>query len=179
MFTDEQLKKLVFPLVIEQMLAMTMGLVDTMMVASCGEAAVSGISLVDTISFLLIGLFGAMSSGGAVVVAQYFGKGDKDKVARASGQLFLAVTAAALAFMAVALIWNGQLLGLIYGNVEADVMGNARTYFYISAVSFPFLAVYNGGAALFRAVGNSRVSMQVSLFANILNIAGNALLIYG
>lgn len=178
MFTDEQLKKLVFPLVIEQMLAMTMGLVDTMMVASCGEAAVSGISLVDTISFLLIGLFGAMSSGGAVVVAQYFGKGDKGKVARASGQLFLAVTAAALVFMTVALIWNGQLLGLIYGNVEADVMGNARIYFYINAVSFPFLAVYNGGAALFRAVGNSKISMQVSLFANVLNVAGNALLIY-
>ena len=150
MFTNKQLRRLVIPLVLEQLLSVTIGMADTMMVASCGEAAVSGISLVDTISVLLIGMFGAMASGGAVTVAQYIGKKDREKVARASNQLFLSVGALALVFMALALIANRQILTLIYS-----------------------------GAALFRAVGNSKVSMQVSLFSNLLNVAGNALFIYG
>lgn len=179
MFTDKALKKLIFPLVVEQLLAVAMGMFDTMMVASCGEAAVSGISIVDTISILLIGLFGAMASGGAVVAAQYIGRRDQAKVARSSNQLFLAVGGLALFLMVVALLFNRQILHLIYGNIEADVMSNARIYFYLSAVSYPFLGIYNGGAALFRAVGNSKVSMFVSLIANVLNVAGNAVLIYG
>ncbi len=179
MFTNKQLRRLVIPLVLEQVLSVTIGMADTMMVASCGEAAVSGISLVDTISVLLIGMFGAMASGGAVTVAQYIGKKDRDKVARASNQLFLSVGALALVFMALALMGNRQILSLIYGDIDGEVMGNARIYFYFNAVSFPFLGIYNSGAALFRAVGNSKVSMQVSLFSNLLNVAGNALFIYG
>lgn len=179
MFTDKALRKLIFPLVIEQLLAVAMGMFDTMMVATCGESAVSGISIVDTISILLIGLFGAMASGGAVVAAQYIGRKDEAKVARASNQLFLAVGGLAVILMAAALLFNRQILQLIYGSIEARVMGNARIYFYLSALSYPFLGIYNGGAALFRAVGNSRVSMFVSLIANVLNVAGNAILIYG
>ena len=179
LFSQDALKKLLWPLIIEQFLAVAMGMADTVMVASCGEAAVSGISLVDSICVLLIGLFTAMASGGAVVAAQYMGRGDKEMVGRASNQLFLAVGGVALLFMTVSLIWNRGLLALLYGNVEADVMSAARIYFYIVAVSFPFLGIYNGGAALFRAVGNSKVSMKVSLVANLTNIAGNAILIYG
>lgn len=179
MFTDEALRKLIIPLVIEQFLAVAMGMADTFMVASCGESAVSGISLVDTICVLLIGLFSAMASGGAVVAAQFMGRKDKEMVGRASNQLFLAVGGVAMLFMTAALLGNGPILRLIYGGIEPQVMEAARTYFYIAAVSFPFLGIYNGGAALFRAVGNSRVSMQVSLIANILNVAGNAVLIYG
>ena len=107
------------------------------------------------------------------------GHGDKEMVGRASNQLFIAVGGVALLFMMIALIWNRGLLALLYGNVEADVMNAARIYFYIVAVSFPFLGIYNGGAALFRAVGDSKVSMKVSLVANLVNIAGNAILIYG
>lgn len=179
LFSQDALKKLLWPLIIEQFLAVAMGMADTVMVASCGEAAVSGISLVDSICVLLIGLFTAMASGGAVVAAQYMGRGDKEMVGRASNQLFLAVGGVALLFMAISLIFNRGLLNLLYGNVEADVMSAARIYFYIVAVSFPFLGIYNGGAALFRAVGDSKVSMKVSLVANLMNIAGNALLIYG
>lgn len=179
LFSQDALKKLLWPLIIEQFLAVAMGMADTVMVASCGEAAVSGISLVDSICVLLIGLFTAMASGGAVVAAQYMGRGDKEMVGRASNQLFLAVGGVALLFMAVSLIFNRGLLNLLYGNVEADVMSAASIYFYIVAVSFPFLGVYNGGAALFRAVGDSKVSMKVSLVANLMNIAGNAILIYG
>lgn len=178
MFSDKDLKKLIFPLVIEQLLGVTMGMMDTMMVASCGEAAVSGISIVDTIGVLLFGLFGAMASGGAVVAAQYIGRGEREKVGRASNQLFLSIMVLALVLMTVALVFNRQLLRLIYGSIEADVMHNASIYFYISALSYPFLGIYNGGAALFRAVGNSRVSMITSLAANILNVGGNALLIF-
>lgn len=178
LFSQSALRKLLWPLIIEQFLAVAMGMADTVMAASCGEAAVSGISLVDSICVLLIGLFTAMASGGAVVAAQYMGRGDKEMVGRASNQLFLAVGGVALLFMAVALIFNRGLLNLLYGNVEADVMSAARIYFYIVAVSFPFLGIYNGGAALFRAVGDSKVSMKVSLVANLMNIAGNALLIY-
>lgn len=100
-------------------------------------------------------------------------------VGRASNQLFIAVGGVALLFMTIALIWNRGLLALLYGNVEADVMSAARIYFYIVAVSFPFLGIYNGGAALFRAVGDSKVSMKVSLVANLVNVVGNAILIYG
>ena len=179
LFSDKDLKKLIGPLVIEQLLAVTIGMADTIMVASCGEASVSGISLVDTISVLLVGLFGAMASGGAVVAAQYMGKKDREMVGRASNQLFLAVGGVSLLFMAVALVGNGFILNLIYGGVEADVMEAARIYFYITAVSYPFLGIYNGGAALFRAIGNSKISMQVSIVANVINVVGNAVLIYG
>ena len=179
LFSQDALRKLLWPLIIEQFLAIAMGMADTVMAASCGEAVVSGISLVDSICVLLIGLFTAMASGGAVVAAQYMGHGDKEMVGRASNQLFIAVGGVALLFMTIALIWNRGLLALLYGNVEADVMSAARIYFYIVAVSFPFLGIYNGGAALFRAVGDSKVSMKVSLVANLVNVVGNAILIYG
>ena len=178
LFSQDALRKLLWPLIIEQFLAIAMGMADTVMAASCGEAVVSGISLVDSICVLLIGLFTAMASGGAVVAAQYMGHGDKEMVGRASNQLFIAVGGVALLFMTIALIWNRGLLALLYGNVEADVMSAARIYFYIVAVSFPFLGIYNGGAALFRAVGDSKVSMKVSLVANLVNVVGNAILIY-
>ena len=136
LFSQDALKKLLWPLIIEQFLAIAMGMADTVMAASCGEAVVSGISLVDSICVLLIGLFTAMASGGAVVAAQYMGHGDKEMVGRASNQLFIAVGGVALLFMTIALIWNKGLLALLYGNVEADVMNAARIYFYIVAVSF-------------------------------------------
>ena len=179
MFTSKQLRRLIFPLIIEQILAVFMGMADTIMVASYGEAAVSGISIVDTISVLLIGLFGAMAAGGSVVAAQYIGRKEPENVAKAAGQLFLAVGGLSLFFMAVTLVLNRQLLSLIFGTIDEEVMKNARIYFYLSALSYPFLAFYNSAAALFRAVGNSRVSMQSSLISNLFNIAGNALLMYG
>ncbi|MEY8354740.1 MATE family efflux transporter [Lachnospiraceae bacterium 54-53] len=177
-FSNKQLRQLIFPLVIEQFLAVAMGMVDTIMVASCGEAAVSGISIVDTISILLIGLFGAMAAGGSVVTAQYLGRQDEKNVGKAAGQLFLAVGGLSIVLMAVTLIFNQPLLRLIYGAIDRDVMSNARTFFYLSSLSYPFLAFYNSAAALFRAVGNSRVSMSISLFANVFHIALNAVLIF-
>lgn len=179
MFTKKQLKKLIFPLVIEQFLAVAMGMTDTLMVAAIGEAAVSGVSIVDTINVLLIGLFGAMAAGGSVVTAQYIGRKDERNVAKAAGQLFLAVGGLSLVLMAVSLIFNEPLLRLVYGNISQDVMENAKVYFLLSALSYPFLAFYNSSAALFRSVGNSGVSMRVSLVANVMNIVGNFIFIFG
>ena len=178
LFTGQQLKKLIVPLIIEQTLAMTVGMADTIMIATRGEAAMSGVSIVDTIAVLMIGLFSALATGGAVVASQFIGAKDTKNASRAANQLVVAMGSMALFIMIIALIFNKQLLHLIYGTVEADVMGYARTYFYISAVSFPFLALYNAGAALFRAMGNSKISMKVSMIMNVINITGNAFFLF-
>ena len=177
-FSGKSLQKLVIPLVIEQTLAIAMGMADTIMVSSCGEAAVSGISLVDQISVLLVGLFSAMAAGGSIVCAQFLGHGDKQLVSKSSAQLFLAVGAISCVLMTIALVFNNGILNVLYRKIEPDVFSNASVYFYLIALSFPFLGIYNAGAALFRAIGNSRISMNVSFVANILNIIGNAILIY-
>lgn len=138
----------------------------------------SGVSIVDSIAVLMIGLFGALATGGAVVAAQFIGHKDTRNASKAANQLMVAMGSVSLLIMAVAIVFNKQILQLIYGSVEADVMAYARTYFYISAVSFPFLALYNAGAALFRAMGNSKVSMKVSLVMNAINICGNAFFLF-
>ena len=178
LFSGRDLKKLIVPLIIEQTLAMTVGMADTMMIASRGEAAMSGVSIVDSIAVLMIGLFGALATGGAVVASQFLGQKDTKNACRAANQLVVSMGSVALFLMAIALIFNKQILQMIYGTVEADVMNYARTYFYISAVSFPFLALYNAGAALFRAMGNSKISMIVSLVMNGINIVGNAIFLF-
>lgn len=179
MFSRKDLAKLLIPLVIEQILAVTIGMADTVMIASCGEAAVSGISLVDSINILLINIFSALATGGAVAVAQHLGNKDQNAACRSAKQLFLFSGAVAAALGIAALIANRHLLGLIFGDVEADVMDNAVIYFTLSAISYPFLAIYNAGAALFRSMGNSKISMYTSLLMNVINVVGNAITIYG
>ena len=179
MFSNQALKRLIWPLVIEQLLAVTIGMADTVMVASCGEAAVSGVSLVDSINILLINVFSALATGGAIVVSQYLGRDDLENANLAARQLLLSVGFLSALLAALALLGNVSVLNLIFGSAEADVMQNSYTYFFWSALSYPFLGVYNGGAALFRAMGNSKVSMRTSIIMNILNVCGNALLIFG
>lgn len=178
-FTNEQLKRLIIPLVIEQLLAVTVGMADTIMVTSVGEAAVSGISLVDNISFLMIQLLSALATGGAVVVSQYMGRKDHQNARHSAEQLLLGAFFMGVVLMTVALVFNKQLLSLIFGNIEPDVMDNAQRYFILSACSYPGLAVYSSCAALFRSQGNSKYSMFCSVVMNLINIGGNALLIFG
>ncbi len=178
MFTDRDLKKLILPLIVEQFLAMAIGMVDTVMVSSVGEAAVSGISLVDSINFLLIMLFSSFATGGAVIAAQYLGKGEKWNANIVAKQLEIFSLLASLVIGAVAIIFRDFALSSIFGQIEPDVMENARTYFFISALSYPFLGVYNAGAALFRAMGDSRTSMYISIMMNAVNVGGNAIGIY-
>ena len=178
MFSGKDLRKLIIPLVIEQTLAVMVGMADTIMIASRGEQAVSGVSIVDTICILLIGLFSALATGGAVVSAQYIGRKDRENASKAANQLVVAIGSMALFVMAISLVFNKQILQLIYRDIEPQVMSYARTYFYITAVSFPFLALYNAGAALFRAMGNSKISMKASLLMNVINVSGNAFFLF-
>lgn len=164
---------------IEQTLAISIGLFDTLMVSSCGEAAVSGVSLVDSISVLLIQILSALATGGAVVCSQYIGKKMPERAKLSAGQLMLIMLVSAGTVMIVVLFLHKFLLRWIFGQIEADVMASAEIYFIISAISYPFLGVYNAGAALFRAIGNSKISMYTSLVMNVVNISGNALLIFG
>jgi len=179
LFTARQLWQLILPLVLEQTLLVTVGMADTVMVSSVGEAAVSGISLVDQINILLIQIFAALATGGAVVASQYVGRRERENACRAAKQLIYATFGIAVVIGALVLVSNRHLLRLVFGNVEPDVMASAETYFWLSALSYPVLALYNAGAALFRSMGNSRVSLFVSALMNAINIGGNALLIYG
>ncbi len=179
MFSRNDLIKLMIPLIVEQILAVLVGMADVVMVASVGEAAVSGVSLVDSINILLIQLLSAMATGGAVVAAQYLGNKDETHACMAANQLLLFNTVFSLAVMAIVLIFNKGMLRLIFGSIADDVMYNAEVYFQITALSFPFLAVYNSCAALYRSMGNSKISMYTSLVMNGINIAGNALCVFG
>lgn len=179
LFTGRELWRLILPLVLEQLLLVTVGMADTVMVSTVGEAAVSGISLVDQINVLLIQVFAALATGGAVVASQYIGRRDRENANRAAKQLIYVTAGIAVVMAVLVLLLNRPLLRLVFGNVEADVMRAAETYFWLSALSYPFLALYNAGAALFRSMGNSRVSLFASVIMNAINIGGNAVLIYG
>lgn len=179
MFSKKQLQKLILPLIVEQILAITVGMVDTMMISYAGEAAISGVSLVDMINVLLINIFAAVGTGGAVVVSQYLGHGNKKLACRAAEQLITVSAVISTGIMLLSLLFRAPLLRLLFGTVEADVMRNAMVYFLISAFSFPFLAVFNACAATYRSMGNSKISMQVSVGMNIFNAIGNAILIFG
>ena len=179
LFSREDLKRLLIPLLLEQMLAVLIGMMDTVMVASCGEAAVSGVSLVDSINILLIQVFSALATGGAVLSSQYLGKKDRDNAGRAAKMLFYVVLICSTVLMAGCLLLRDQLLSGIFGAIEADVMEAAQIYFLLSALSYPFLAMYNASAALLRSMGNAKATLKVSLAMNIINVAGNALTIYG
>lgn len=178
-FTRQQLVKLIWLLLLEQFLAVTMGLADTFMVSSVGEAAVSSVSLVDTLNVLVLQILAALASGGAVVVSQYAGQKNTASMKKCAAQLYSVLLISTVAVMVLAAAGSRWILRVIFGQIDDAVMAYAQTYFFISAISYPFMGAYNAGAALFRAQGNSRVSMKASLVMNVINILGNAMLIYG
>lgn len=178
LFTGKQLRALILPLIVEQFLGIFVGMADTMMVASAGEAAVSGVSLVDSLIVLLIVLLVALTTGGSVIISQHLGAKSYSDALKSAQQLLLSTTSLSLLMTAIALLGNYWLLHFIFGNIAPDVMGHARIYFFILAFSYPFLAIYNSCAAIFRAMGNSKISMTASLVMNLLNVCGNALLVF-
>ncbi|RDU23421.1 MATE family efflux transporter [Anaerosacchariphilus polymeriproducens] len=179
LFTKKDLRKLIVPLIIEQILSVTVGMADIIMISSTGEAAVSGVSLVDTLNILLINIFAALATGGAVVAGHYLGEKNKKEACKAAGQLLLFSAVSSVVIMGVVLLGRSIILNIVFGAIDHEVMEYASIYLLITGISIPFLAIYNSGAALFRAMGNSQVTMRISIFMNALNIAGNALFIYG
>ena len=178
MFTNAQLKALLLPLLLEQFLSVSMGLADTVMVSGVGEAAVSSVSLVDSLNVLIIQILSALATGGAVVASQYLGRKDKKNAQLSAAQLFSVLIMLTVSFGLLCILLCRLILRTVFGSIEAHVMHYAEIYFYISAVSYPFIGLYNAGAALFRAKGDSKISMKASLVMNVVNIVGNAVLIY-
>ena len=179
LFSRRKLRLIIIPLLIEQALAVTIGMADSIMVASAGESAVSGVSLVDTVNLLLFYLFSALAGGGSVVISQLIGQKNVDRAKEASKQLVYLVFAVSLSLAIFTLLFRVSLLKLIFGSVSAEVMENAKIYFLFTAISYPFLGIYHAGASVYRAMGNTKISMTSSIIMNLLNIFGNAMLIYG
>ena len=171
LFTGRALRALIIPLVLEQILGLTVGMADSIMVSSAGEAAVSGVSLVDSINILLVNTFISLSTGGAVVAAHRLGEKKKEAAQKTADQLLLCVTGIALLITVFAVAANRFLLSAIFGKVDEEVMRNAEIYFYLIALSFPFMGIYNASAALSRAMGDSKITMLIcfldtNLFSN-------------
>ena len=169
MFSNKYLMKLLWPLFIEQFLVFAVGLLDSVMVASVGEAAVSAVSLVDSVMVLVITVLTALATGGAVVVGQFLGQQKKDNANKAADQLMVFSVILTLAIIVIMYIFKDQFLSLVFGDIEKDVLEYCNTYYIIVVASIPFISIYNSGAALFRSVGNSKASMNVSLLMNIIN----------
>lgn len=178
LFSRTDLRKLIVPLIFEQALAITVGMADTMMVASLGEAAVSGVSLVDMVNMLIFSILAALATGGAVVTSQFIGARDYSSALRSAKQLLYTVIFAGMVIAVVTIVIRRPILSLFFGQIEPDVMDNGLLYLWISAISFPFLGVYNACAALFRSMGNSQITFKVSVIINLINVVGNALCIF-
>ena len=178
LFSNKSLIRLIIPLVVEQGLTILVGMADGVMVASVGEAAISGVSLVDMIAAVILVLFAALATGGAVITSQFLGAREMEKAKRSAGQLILMAAALGILIMVPCLVFSEQLLMLCFGAIEADVKTAGLAYLWVTAFSFPFLALYNAGAAIYRSVGNNKVSMEASLLMNAINVAGNAFCIF-
>jgi len=179
LFSRNDLVRLIIPLIVDQFLQVAVGLSDSIMVARVGEAAVSGVSLVDTVMLLIINIFTALATGGAVIAGQYLGRRDPKTGCEATAQLFNFTFLFSIFIMILGYLGQNVILYHVFGKIEADVMKDSRTYLLIVLSSIPMIAMYNAGAAIFRAMGNSNVAMKTSLLMNSINVFGNALLIFG
>ena len=178
MFHNKALFALLIPIVVEQLLNSFMGMVDTMMVSNLGSQAISGVSLVDSVNNLIVQLFSAMATGAAIICSHYIGMKDREGANKAARQVVLTVATIAVVITIAGLILRRPLLSFIFGKVEPEVMSNAVTYFLYTALSYPFLALFSAGSAIFRSCGNSRYPMMVSVISNVINVCGNALLMF-
>lgn len=173
MITDKDLKAMIVPLFLEQLLAMLVGMADTLVVSYVGEAAVSGVSLVNQFNTIFIYFFTALASGGAVVISQYIGRQDRENAGKSASQLLMFSSVFSVVLMTLVLLGNVYILRLFFGKVEDSVMEACVTYLRISAYSYPALAVYNAGAAIYRSLGKTKVTMYISVISNVINVVGN------
>ncbi|MDE6389113.1 MAG: MATE family efflux transporter [Lachnospiraceae bacterium] len=173
LFSNKDLKAMIVPLFFEQLLVMLVGMADTLVVSYAGEAAVSGVSLVNQFNTIFIYLSTALASGGAVVISQYIGRNETDSAGKSASQLLLFSTLFSMLIAALVLLGNRGILRLMFGKVEDSVMQACVTYLRISAYSYPALAVYNAGAAVYRSLGKTSVTMYLSIASNLINVIGN------
>lgn len=178
LFSRKDLVKLVVPLMIDQFLQVFVGLADSIMVARVGEEAVSGVSLVDTVMLLIINIFVALATGGAVIAGQYLGKKDPANGCKAAAQLLNFTFLSSIVITLLGYLGQDLILHGVFGQIEEEVMYNSRVYLLIVLSSIPMIALYNAGAAIFRTMGNSSIAMKTSLLMNSINICGNAFLIF-
>ena len=178
MFDNKKLAKLLIPLALDQLLNSFMGTVDTLCVSNLGSAAISAVSLVDSINILIVQAFFALASGGTVVCSHYLGCKEKKQAQEAARQLVFITFMLSLAITVLFVIFNGPLLHLIFGKVEQDVMSNARKYFFFTTLSYPFIALYDDGSCILRAQENSRLPMQISIVSNIMNVIMNLVFVW-
>ena len=179
MLTNRMIRSLLIPVVLEQLLNSIMGTADTMMVSNVGSAAISAVSLVDSINILVIQAFSALAAGGAIVCAQYIGQQNQERANESARQVLFIITLISIVVSAICLGFKKPLLRLIFGSVEADVMRASEIYFFYTALSFPFIALYDAAASIFRAQDNTKGPMTISMISNIMNIVGNAIMIWG
>lgn len=177
-FSNADLRALIIPIILEQFLVLLVGIADTLMITYAGESAVSAVSLVNQLNNVFIMVFTALASGGAVIASQYLGSEDPENGSLAAGQLVMLTTAVSLIMTAVVLLFGQQIFGLLFGKVEPSVLDDGLIYLRISAYSFPFIAVSNGYAAVFRTIGKTRTLLNVSILMNLINVAGNAIGIF-
>lgn len=178
MFDNRKLAKLLIPLALDQLLNSFMGTVDTLCVSNLGSAAISAVSLVDSINILIVQAFFALASGGTVVCSHYLGCKEKKQAQEAARQLVFITFMLSLAITVLFVIFNGPLLHLIFGKVEQDVMSSARKYFFFTTLSYPFIALYDDGSCILRAQENSRLPMQISIISNIMNVIMNLVFVW-
>ena len=178
LYNNTDLRKLLLPIIVEQLLSSLMGTADTMMVSNIGSAAISAVSLVDSINILVIQALAALAAGGAILCAQYLGSHNQREANQAARQVLFVMVFLSTVLSAFCLIFRDSLLGLIFGKVEADVMSNSKIYFFLTLLSFPFIGLYDAGASIMRSQNNSRNPMLISVISNFLNIGGNAILIF-
>lgn len=177
LYNNLDLRKLLIPIIVEQLLSSLMGTADTMMVSNVGSAAISAVSLVDSINILVIQALSALSAGGAILCSQYLGSQNKN-ANRSARQVLFVMVILSVTLSVFCLIFRDPLLHVIFGKVERDVMTNSRIYFFFTLLSFPFIGLYDAGASIMRSQNNSRNPMIISVISNFMNIGGNAILIF-
>ena len=178
LYNNLDLRKLLIPIIVEQLLSSLMGTADTMMVSNVGSAAISAVSLVDSINILVIQALSALSAGGAILCSQYLGSQNKKDANRSAQQVLFVMVILSVTLSVFCLIFRDPLLHVIFGKVERDVMTNSRIYFFFTLLSFPFIGLYDAGASIMRSQNNSRNPMIISVISNFMNIGGNAILIF-
>ncbi len=179
MFTRRKLVDLMVPLIIEQLFLGTIGIVDMLMVAPVGETAISGISLVNSINMLFHSIFSALAVGGGILCTQYLGRGEEDHGNQAGRQLFFMAGGFSVLAAAVCCLANPLVLSGLFPTAGPDVLSEGVTYFYLAALSYPCVMIFDACGALFRGMGSTRIPLLGSVVMSVGNVILNGIFIYG